>query len=111
MDIPPEQRDAARAFVEQASDIRRSERLRVRADVLSTIVLMAAVAINALNAVVLTSGTGRMIAVAASIALAVVAGMRIASVVERRASYRNLVSVAERTETALAFADLDDAEA
>lgn len=107
MEIPPDQRLAARAFVQSAREIKSTERRMIRGDVVSLVVLCLAIGVNGVNT--LAGGFFGGVSIVIVALLSFVAGIKFVRVTDRRESYRAMVESADQVEMALAFHDLDDA--
>lgn len=107
MEIPPEDRPAAREFVGIARQAESVERRMFRSDVVALVALVAAIVIN--GAMAMAGDAVSVFNVAIVALLSFVAGMKFVRVSDRRETYRTMVESANEVETALAFHDLDDA--
>lgn len=107
MEIPPEDRQAAHAFLAVANEVRVAERRMVRDDVVALAALGAAIGINVYGA--MAGGVFGALSMAVVVILSFVAGMKFVQVHNRRESFRQVDAMADQTETALAFYELDDA--
>lgn len=108
MDIPREEREKAREFVIHMGEICTLERRMVRDDAAGFALLAVAVVVN----VAIGLSAGGIIGagnVVGAIVLAFLAGVKYVRTTERRATFRRLADAREEVETALAFAELDDA--
>lgn len=109
MEIPPESRAEARAFLEHAGRMEQIERRQIRWDGFSLVAIGFAMAMNIVAAVLNDSTALSALYPAANAALGLAFGMTLVRVQRRRAEYRQLVAFAAETETALAFHELDEA--
>jgi hypothetical protein len=109
MDIPHDEREQAREYVTRIAEICALERRMIRDDVLAFAALAVAVVVN----VAIGLSAGGVVGAAnvvGAIVLAFLAGVKYARTAERRAVFHRIAAAREEVETALAFAELDDAE-